>query len=376
MFPGMYTISAPGATTSPKAARNATKRATGSGRGGVFWRGADGKVYVKGHQGVNSAGNWDANTASYWASQGFSQIADPNAPAKKTTTNPTNPTDPYNPYNTYGTGGGSAPVLDQAAIDSLLAELGIFDKEREDAKRRAKLDRDRLKREKAAERKKEEGKYKGEKLSTLQEFGSARNETDLNTRDTLTNLLSSLSTMGLGGQNELTRQILAAANISNRQANATQAQNNQKLDTAWNEYTTGYDNDLTKIDDQYNYAVGEADKNWAKGVKDINYKVAGQYKAADDMAGYEKYMNKGKGMNDIISNSSFLNPKYTGEVKQMATPELSDYTQDIAQYTTQIGAPGADGTPTPGNLAVRAIAVNDQDLGVKKKTEGDLTYGV
>jgi hypothetical protein len=30
----------------------------------------------------------------------------------------------------------------------------------------------------------------------------------------------------------------------------------------------------------------------------------------------------------------------------------------------------------PGNLAVRAIAVNNKDLGVKKRTEGELGYGL
>ena len=51
---------------------------TSSGGGGVFWKGADGNVWVKGSQGTNSAGAWDANTQNYWTGQGFSQINDPN----------------------------------------------------------------------------------------------------------------------------------------------------------------------------------------------------------------------------------------------------------------------------------------------------------
>ena len=44
---------------------------------GAYWIGADGNVYVKGHLGTNSAGRADANTANYWGSRGFNQIADP-----------------------------------------------------------------------------------------------------------------------------------------------------------------------------------------------------------------------------------------------------------------------------------------------------------
>ena len=43
---------------------------------GYFWRGADNKVYVQGPDGINAAGNWDANTANYWQGRGFAQTAD------------------------------------------------------------------------------------------------------------------------------------------------------------------------------------------------------------------------------------------------------------------------------------------------------------
>jgi len=50
---------------------------------GAFWLGQDGKVYVKGDKGVHAAGNWDKNTADYWASRGFQAIRDPNPPKPK-----------------------------------------------------------------------------------------------------------------------------------------------------------------------------------------------------------------------------------------------------------------------------------------------------
>lgn len=44
---------------------------------GTFWRGADGKVWVAGHQGTNSAGNWNAGTTQHWTQRGFTFQDDP-----------------------------------------------------------------------------------------------------------------------------------------------------------------------------------------------------------------------------------------------------------------------------------------------------------
>lgn len=87
------------------------------GEPGVFWRGADGKVYVKGDRGTNAAGVWDNNTQKYWSDRMYQMIDDPNRPAPSPTT------------ATGGGGGGGGRVYDplnqgavnatQASIDSL-----------------------------------------------------------------------------------------------------------------------------------------------------------------------------------------------------------------------------------------------------------------
>ena len=276
-----------------------------------------------------------------------------------------------------GGGGSSAPKIDQSQIDSLLASLGIYDTDRNNAKRQAAIKRDTFKREKDEELKRERGKYNSKKQEVAQEYGTARTDTDLNARNTLQNLLSSLSTLGMGGSRELTRQILAAANQSNRQANTTQAQNNQGLDSAFNEYKGGYDNDLRKINDQYGADVAGADKTWAEKRRDTLHRVGSVYGQADRAAERDNYMRQGDSLNSIIANSAFMSPSYTGESRAMATPELASYNQDVAQYdTTAIGGDQANGTNVPGNLAMKAIAVNDKDFGIKKKNEADLGYGV
>ena len=280
-----------------------------------------------------------------------------------------------------GVGGGgyapAAPKLDQSQIDSLLASLGIYDTDRANAKRQAATKRDTFKREKDEELKRERGKYDSKKQEVAQEYGTARTDTDLNARNTLQNLLSSLSTLSMGGSRELTRQILAAANQSNRQANTTQAQNNQKLDSAFNEYKGGYDNDVRKINDQYGADVAGADKTWAERRRDTLHRVGNVYGQADRTAERDNYMRQGDSLNSIIANSAFMSPSYTGESRAMATPELASYNQDVAQYdTTAIGGDQANGSNVPGNLAVKAIAINDKDFGIKKKNESELGYGV
>ena len=179
----------------------------------------------------------------------------------------------------------------------------------------------------------------------------------------------------------LTRQILDASNQSNRKANATQAKDNVNLQNSFNEYSAGNENDVKKIQDQYGFDAGEADKRWGQDRQRALYQKADVYRDFDDTNSRRSLMSQGDALNSTITNSAFMNPSYDGTTRQMATPELSDYTQDIAKYDT--GSVGADqgvagGAPgaQPGNLAVRAIAVNDKDFGVKKKTESELGYGV
>lgn len=345
--------------------------------GGVFWLGEDGNVWVKGAGGTHSAGRWDGNTTNYWQSRGFSFIPNPN---------PSRRGGDGGFRGGFGGGGGySAPAkkLDQDQINSLNGLLGVYDAKRNTQREKARLTHDAHVNEKQEERAKEKKKYDGKKLSTMQDFGMAKNDTDINTRNTLEGLISSLSTMGVGGSRALARRILSSANRSNRQANATYAKNSQALDTAWNEFDAANRNDLAKIEDQYKYDLAEADKEWGQNRQNTLYKMADVYNAADNHGERTRLMNEGNGLNGYISNARFVNPQYTGKLNVMAAPELSSYSQDIAKYdTSAIGNDGTelinpDGTTTPGNLAIKAVAMSDKDLGVKKRIEGeDPVYGV
>ena len=339
---------------------------------GVYWLGSNGHWYTNdGARGVVDRGT------NYSPPGGYTRIADPNPP-KDSNTGRQLPAS-----NNTGNGGGfvAAPkVLDRAQLASLDELLRSYDVVRDQAKQKAKLRRDEQRTTKDRERETEDTKYKGKKVSTLQEFAGTKTDTDLNTRDTLENLMSSLSTLGLGGSRALTRQILNAANKSNRKANATQAQNQQNLDSAWNEYEAGYKDDITKLEDQFKHDVGEAERVWGQNRQNTLNKKADVYNAADHTAEREALMAEARGLTGHITSAPFMNPQYAGKSRAMATPELADYQQDIATYdTSAVGADATGLTPVaagvtpgtmPGNLAVKAIAVNDKDLGVKKKLEG------
>ena len=353
---------------------------------GVFWLGEDGNVWVKGAGGTHSAGRWDGNTTNYWQSRGFSFIPNPN-PSRQGGGGFRGGFGGGGGFRGgFGGGGGySAPAkkLDQDQINSLNGLLGVYDAKRNTQREKARLTHDAHVNEKQEERTKEKKKYDGKKLSTMQDFGMAKNDTDINTRNTLEGLISSLSTMGVGGSRALARRILSSANRSNRQANATYAKNSQALDTAWNEFDAANRNDLAKIEDQYKYDLAEADKEWGQNRQNTLYKMADVYNAADKHGERTRLMNEGNGLNGYISNARFVNPQYTGKLNVMAAPELSSYSQDIAKYdTSAIGNDGTelinpDGTTTPGNLAIKAVAMSDKDLGVKKRIEGeDPVYGV
>lgn len=278
-----------------------------------------------------------------------------------------------------GWGGAPAKVLDQAQINSLLSRLASTDVDLNNAITQATLSRDASRKEKEEELERETGKFDTKMLGNTQDFGQNINDSELMTRETLNNLVSSMSVLGLGGSQELTRQILDASARSNREANATQARNAQDLTSAFNEFSAGNKNDMLKIEDQFNYAKGEAQKARAKERQNILQKMADTYEDGGRTADRERVMREADSLNSVISNSTFLNPQYRGETKVMATPELGQFTQETPQYQLGVGGgvtPAGAGSASSTALGMKTAPVNEQDFGVKKKTEGGLGYGV
>lgn len=85
---------------------------SGDNSGGVYWVGQDGNVWVKGSQGTNSAGAFDANSNNYWSSRGFTRIADPNGESNGAS----------NSGGGYGYGGGNSSATQQNSFKNALGQ--------------------------------------------------------------------------------------------------------------------------------------------------------------------------------------------------------------------------------------------------------------
>lgn len=110
----------------------------------MFWKGADGKVYVKGDQGVNAAGNWDNNSEKYWSGRGFEfSSIDPvsgkmNSSIPKTSPSTLTPIAEWGSTPIGGGGGGSsygpsaaelrAQQEDQIRKDQARASIGATER--------------------------------------------------------------------------------------------------------------------------------------------------------------------------------------------------------------------------------------------------------
>lgn len=97
---------------------------------GVFWKGADGKVYVSGNQGTNAAGNWDSNTTNYWANQGYGMIDDPRGAGYSTRMAEQDFFDNASDGSANtGTGDGGASSAANTQIDQINRLLGVIEKQ-------------------------------------------------------------------------------------------------------------------------------------------------------------------------------------------------------------------------------------------------------
>lgn len=275
----------------------------------------------------------------------------------------------------YGGGGGTpAPALDRAKLASLESYLATLDQDYNKAQAKFASVRDTSRREKENERVKQLAKRDSSLVENEQGLGGALNQGNLNTAKTLSEVASAMQIMGMAGEDSMRRSILSQANRKNREANLDYAKNARDVTSSFNEYDSGYKDDLMKINDQYNYDIGEANKNRAKQRQNTLYGMADVYNAANMSGERGNLMGQANSLNQVISQAPFTNPSYTGKAREMATPELADLSANIGTYTTQIGEQAGEG----GGLGpqIKAVSVNNKDLGIKKRREGNIEYGV
>lgn len=226
---------------------------------GTFWRGADGKVYVAGHKGVNAAGNWNDGTTQYWTQRGFTFQNDPVASQARPLgddggTGHGGQVDMGSSGGSYsggggtsyggGGGGGGSSVSaaeaarraaqqaaignTQKAIDSLGTELqtgyGNIDAE-------ANAVRSRYQREADANEKEYRTQTINNNQSLLKNKQNALQAAAQGARG-LRSTLSSIGALGGTGQVLANRAVTTAANQDIGEASETAAGNARTLDTA------------------------------------------------------------------------------------------------------------------------------------------------
>lgn len=219
---------------------------------GVYWKGNDGKVYVKGAQGVNAAGNWDANTEDYWFNQGYSRISNPSNSYPQLAQGAETTTPNVSSNNTAGRSYDTA-LYDQA-IGNLESSQGALD-----AQERIGLDNvaksyqnilDRL----LSARNTAEGEYTGAKTQNTIQNQKNRSQIDFETGQRANALQRLLGSKGSGASTAARVAAPYAAALEGtqqlNQVGDTYAQNQNALDQNWNTYITNYDQSQKDLEAQ------------------------------------------------------------------------------------------------------------------------------
>ncbi len=219
---------------------------------GAYWRGQDGKVWVAGSNGTNSAGNWDANTESYWGGKGYNLISDPNASGNQTPDNTQ-----ISGYGSYGTGGGGSsapaynPAEDVALIDNLISRyqdsINRIGNQRTIGEGNIESSYKAGLTNLTNQRTTAQGAYDTQKAETGQDFANTRSRIGQeagNQTNAMRRLLGSIGAGRSTAARDLT-PYAAGLQASTRFGDVQQdfARNQSKLDTSWNTTKRGLDDE-------------------------------------------------------------------------------------------------------------------------------------
>lgn len=215
---------------------------------GVFWKGTDGNVWVRGNQGTNSAGKWDANTNDYWMSQGYGYISDPN-PQAPVLGDPTSTARLAN-------GGGSqydTGLYDQA-INNLQSTQGTLDQQKDIGLQNINGDYQNNLQRLLNARNQTEKTYNTNKATNEQDNQKARSNIDFETGQRANALQRLLGSKGAGSSSaaRFTAPYAAALEGTQQlnQVGDSYAKNQGALDTSWNSYLGNYDQSQKDLEAQ------------------------------------------------------------------------------------------------------------------------------
>lgn len=168
----------------------------------------------------------------------------------------------------------------------------------------------------------------------------------------LRGLLRTLGANGAGGSSAAAylapNAVTDTANAELADANSTFAQNQQNLDTNWNDYLNDYDNDKKKIEDAYQSALRSNEQNVLNQRNNILNQLISAYAGAGrsgDMANATRQINENT--NRINELNRFAKPTYNGTTATYTPADLASYNTGNTNVRTSLsGATNATNNPT------------------------------
>lgn len=192
--------------------------------------------------------------------------------------------------------------------------------------------------------------YDTNKQQTGQDFIQGKNTIGANAGSTLSGLFRLLGARGAGGgsaYNLVAPQAVArGATIQRADATNTYGQNNQALDTNWNNFLTDYNNQVSGAGNQRDQAKQtlqqQIDSSRANLLQSLA-QLTGQrtaYAGGDATAASQPYLDQANALLDKASNYS--TPEINYQTNAYQAPSLASYTSSPVTPTYQGQAPQND----------------------------------
>jgi hypothetical protein len=314
----------------------------------AYWIGSDGNVWVS--QADGSATNYgkplgNPQTGGIDATLGSiqtNQISDPNPGgggtrvlSDSTTAGPAGPTVDPNTLAQFDQGIAQAQAGINRSGNQLNSAYGQIDTSFQDALNQLLLSKNQA-----------NESYTGAKKSAATDFVGAKNTIGANAGSTLSGILRLLGSRGAGGGS--TARISApgavarGASLQRNDASNTFGANNQALDTNWNNFLTGYNNQVSSAgsqrDRQRQSASQANDQNRANLLNTIAQLSAEKAQAAggNSSVAAQPYLDQANSILDHLATYSVAPINY--QTSAYAAPSLSSYSTNPQAAPTYQGA--------------------------------------
>ena len=197
--------------------------------------------------------------------------------------------------------------------------------------------------------------YDTTKQQTATDYVGAKNTIGANAGSSLNGLLRLLGARGAGGGSAYNQvapgAVAREASLQRQDVGNTFGKNNQALDTNWNDYLTGYNNQVSgagnQRDQQKQTLQGQIDTNKASLLQSLA-QLQGQYSAAtggNATAAAQPYLDQANALLDQSSN--YTSSPISYQTQAYSAPSLSNYTVNPNATPTFQGQPAANDYYSP-----------------------------